>query len=276
MADSVDPDFEDLFRPGTPESALHEPEVLPVLDDEAEADLEEGRLFRSQGVMAHPQAVLAIPIGSRLKSLSRTSADPDGLMSDDPYADDEGIDEVPPMAVAAPPVAAARERVVPVVSTVDSSRTPDAPRMPDPIAATSAARPSSVDAEDTGSVFGQRAIPGFAVWIIIGVLTLVAAFLNAFLSSGQLGWPTGLVLFASTIYCALIVRRSDLLLVIIAPPLVFLLAAATAGQIGVTGGGLVNRAADLFFALGDNWLWIVGSVIAAIALTVIRRSALRR
>lgn len=290
MADADDPDYADLFRPD-PAPGLIDPPAAPAApagesgpewDSVDAVDPDAGRLFRSQGVMAHPQAVLAIPIGSRLKTLSRTGGDPDDLLPGDPYEDDaEDIPESAPRRASASSASSdasgsPRERVVPVVSTIDSSRTPGPPRMPDPVGSDSAARVSSIGGEETDNVFGQRPIPGFAVWIIIGVLTLAAAFLNAILAGGRLGWPTGLVLFASTIYCSLIVRRSDLLLVIIAPPLVFLAAALTAGQLGVTGGGLVNRVADTFFALGDSWLWIVGSVVAAIALTVIRRSVLRR
>ena len=59
-------------------------------------------------------------------------------------------------------------------------------------------------------MLGRMVIPGFAAWLIIGVGTLLVAFVNAIVGGGSLGWPTGLTLLLTTIYCALVVRRRDL------------------------------------------------------------------
>ena len=279
MADPVDPEFEDLFRPDEDEVAFADAFAGPAgagesaPADSAEGSGDHGRLFRSQGVMAFPDAELAIPIGSRLKTLARTGGDPDDLFIDD------DVDDVSPVA-ASPALAASmaneRDRVVPVTSTSDSSRSADAPRMSDAHDTGAPSRGSTDAGEDTASVFGPRSIPAIAIWLIIGGLTLVVGFINAIVGGGHLGWPTGLALFASTIACALAARRSDLIYVIVAPPLMFLLATLTAGQLSISGSGLLDRIVQVFFTLGDNWIWIVGAVVAAIALTVFRRLALQR
>ena len=281
MADPVDPEFEDLFRPDEDEIAFADALAGPVgAGESAPADSSEfsddhGRLFRSQGVMAFPDAELAIPIGSRLKTLARTGGDPEDLFIDD------DVDVVSP-AVVIPALAASvagateRDRVVPVTSTYDSSRSADAPRMPNAQDSSASSRASTDEGEDTASVFGPRSIPAAAIWLIIGGLTVVVGFINAFVGGGHLGWPTGLALFISTIACALSARRSNLIYVIVAPPLMFLLATLTAGQVSISGSGLLDRIVQVFFTLGDNWFWIVGAVVAAIALTIFRRVALQR
>jgi hypothetical protein len=56
----------------------------------------------------------------------------------------------------------------------------------------------------------------------------------------------------------------------------FGLAALTAGQFFLgSAGGLLNRLVQVFFTLGANWFWIVGSVIAAVVVMVIRRRRAR-
>jgi len=253
VADTVDPEFEDLFRPDEIDPYDDGPSEAVEIDQSDAApqsdDTGDGRLFRSQGVMGHADTVLAIPIGSRLKSLNRT-----GDAADDP-----------------------RERIVPVTSTQDSSRSSDLPRSPEPAEARQ--RPERSETLDDGdlNVFGSPAIPGFALWLIIGGATVVAGFVNALMSGGHLGWLTGLALFISTITCALFVRPSDQFLVVIAPPLMFGLAALTSGQFFLgSAGGLLNRFVQVFFTLGANWFWIVGSVVAAVALMIARRALVRR
>ena len=121
-------------------------------------------------------------------------------------------------------------------------------------------------------MFGSSALPSFAIWLIIGGATLVAGIVNALMSGGHLGALTGLVLFLSTVVCALLAGRSDLFLVVIAPPLMFGLAAITAGQFFLgSAGGLLNRLVQVFFTLGENWYWVVAAVVAAIILMIVRR-----
>ena len=265
MAESIDPEFEDLFRPDEVDpydAGPSEPDAIDQIDQAPSPDMSgDGRLFRSQGVFGHADTVLAVPIGSRLKSLARTSD-----MAD--MADAADVADVPKDS---------RERVVPVTSTKDSSRSADLPRPPAPVEARprrEGAEPSEVEAT---TAFGSPAIPSFALWIIIGGATLVFGFVNALISSGHLGLLTGIALLLSTIASALLVRRSDLFLVVIAPPLMFGLAALTVGQFFLaSAGGLLNRLVEVFFTLGANWYWIVGSVVAAVVVLIVRRARSRR
>jgi len=57
----------------------------------------------------------------------------------------------------------------------------------------------------------------------------------------------------------------------IAPPIAFLVAALTAGQVGLVDTSVVNRAAQVFFTLGENWYWVIGSIVLAFVITVLRR-----
>ena len=60
---------------------------------------------------------------------------------------------------------------------------------------------------------------------------------------------------------------------IIVPPVAFLVAALTAGQlfIGSAEGSLLNRAVVAFFTLADNWFWILGATAAALVIVLVRR-----
>jgi hypothetical protein len=262
VADPVDPEFADLFRPDEDDpydAGPSEPDAIDQIDKAPSPDMSgDGRLFRSQGVFGHADTVLAVPIGSRLKSLARTSD----------MADSADGADVPKDS---------RERVVPVTSTKDSSRSAELPRPPAPVEARprrEGAEPSEVEAT---TAFGSPAIPTFALWIIISSATLVFGFVNALTSSGHLGSLTGIALLLSTIASALLVRRSDLFLVVIAPPLMFGLAALTVGQFFLgSAGGLLNRLVEVFFTLGANWYWIVGSVVAAAVVLIVRRARSRR
>lgn len=258
MADPVDPAYEGLFRPGSAPvddaPRIAAPTTSTPPGDADEIDLTSGavRVYRSQGVLGHDEALLAIPIGSRLRTLVRSSAEPDDL----------------PLAASAPAaVAVITAEPAPVDVAPSLAATLGAGRGVDPID----------DGPDAGSMLGSMVIPGFVAWLIIGIATLVVAFINAIVGDGHLGWPTGLTLLLTTLYCALVLQRRDLGIAIFAPPLVYLLAALTAGQffLGAAGGGLLNRAAELFFLLGANWGWILGAVLGAVIITIIRR-ALRR
>ena len=94
---------------------------------------------------------------------------------------------------------------------------------------------------------------------------MLVAFANVLIADGEVGWPTGVALVISSVYAALTVRREDDTVAIIVPPVAFLVAALTAGQlfIGSAEGSLLNRAVVAFFTLADNWIWIIGATAAA-------------
>ncbi len=247
----VDPRLEDAAQ-AEAEALAHAPDPDPEPEPEfavapPAALVDTGRLFRSQGVAGHPAAVLALTSdhGGRLRTLDRRGDDPsppDALSV--PVSADELLGETVGSDAGA-------------VVARESRRKDRAPRR-------QAAHASGQHA---------RSISAGAVYIVVIGVTLLVAFANALLSGGGIGWPTGLALLASSVYCALTVRRDDDVVAIITPPIAFFLAAITAGQLfrGAAGGGLLNRAQLVFFTLADNWYWVIGATLAAAVIVIVRR-----
>ena len=51
--------------------------------------------------------------------------------------------------------------------------------------------------------------------------------------------------------------------------------AMTVGQINVTDTSLMNRFVTVFFTLGNNWFWVIGSTIVALGVVAFRRRSFR-
>jgi hypothetical protein len=48
-------------------------------------------------------------------------------------------------------------------------------------------------------------------------------------------------------------------------------ATITVGQVGMSStGGFLGRVVGTFFMLADNWVWIIGSTVAALAIVLVR------
>ena len=271
--DPIDPDFAALFRPEDvpspaqpPAEPVDEPDdephfesiVDPVIDPRDEEAAEEaavlvdaspvdpapladpiadtGRLFRSQGVAGHDEAVLALTSShvGRLRTLDRQrEGEAPAVLLDAGPVDPANLDEH-----AIPPVVAPAEGK-PAMTTRHRS----------------------------------RHITGGAVYIIVIGVTVLVGFANALLASGDISWPTGLALLASSVYAALVVRREDDTVAMIVPPIAFLVAALTAGQLflGSAAGTILNRAVVVFFTLADNWVWVIGATVSAVAIVLVRR-----
>jgi hypothetical protein len=248
-AQPIDPDFAALFRPED-EAAVDGPsaERVPVEPapeasvadsaDDSAADaspppvgppVDTGRLFRSQGVDDHPEAVLALASDhfGRLRTLKRESDQPGRAAAVSVASVDEGAAHADAM-VAGP------------TAPDDNSRT---------------------DAEEV------------AVYLIVIGVTVLVGFANALLADGTIGWPTGLALLVSSVYAALTVRREDDIIAFLTPPVAFFVAALTAGQVFIDSleGSFLNRAVILFFTLAENWIWIIGSTLAALVIVLVRR-----
>lgn len=126
---------------------------------------------------------------------------------------------------------------------------------------------------------GRRAhaAPGVratGVWLVVIGVTVVMGFADALVvNRTQLGWLTGVSLLVASIYGALVVRREDALIAVVAPPLAFFLATITAGQLTLppTGDLLVREAFMIVTTLGANAVWIFGSTIVALVIVLIRR-----
>jgi hypothetical protein len=149
---------------------------------------------------------------------------------------------------------------VPVISI---SAQPEAP------VSTTARRSSrNVDREDAPR--GGR-LTGMGVYAVVIGVTLVAAFVNVLVFGPDINAITGVALLGSSVVAALLVRRTDDVTAIIAPPLAIGLVAITAAQIGLTTSTLANRFITAFFTLGNNWIWIIGSALAAMVIVAVRR-----
>ena len=124
---------------------------------------------------------------------------------------------------------------------------------------------------------GAHAAPGVratGVWLIVIGVTVVMGFADALVvGQTQLGWLTGVSLLAASVYGALVVRREDAIIAVIAPPLAFFLATITAGQLTLppTGDLLVREAFMIVTTLGANAPWIFGSTIVALVIVLVRR-----
>lgn len=128
-----------------------------------------------------------------------------------------------------------------------------------------------------GSGRGAHAAPGVratGVWLVVIGVTVVMGFADALVvGRTQLGWLTGVSLLAASVYGALVVRREDAIIAVIAPPLAFFLATITAGQLTLppTGDLLVREAFMIVTTLGANAPWIFGSTIVALVIVLVRR-----
>ena len=196
------------------------------------------------------------------------------------------------MPAPAPAVAAAPVAAVPLATTAaPASALADDPDLE---YAEVAPRPEIDDAREQGSDDeqaasiaavtsspasgrGAHAAPGVratGVWLIVIGVTVVMGFADALVvGQTQLGWLTGVSLLAASVYGALVVRREDAIIAVIAPPLAFFLATITAGQLTLppTGDLLVREAFMIVTTLGANAPWIFGSTIVALVIVLVRR-----
>lgn len=124
---------------------------------------------------------------------------------------------------------------------------------------------------------GSHAAPGVratGVWLVVVGVTVVMGFADALaIGQTQLGWLTGVSLLAASVYGALVVRRDDAIIAVVAPPLAFFLATITAGQLTLppTGDFLVREAFMIVSTLGANAVWIFGSTLVALVIVLVRR-----
>ena len=184
-------------------------------------------------------------------------------------------------AVAAP-VGAASAVAAPVGEDLDLEYAEVAPRLD---VAESNIAPMTADitgaslatGASTPSGRGAHAAPGVratGVWLVVIGVTVVMGFADALVvGRTQLGWLTGISLLAASVYGALVVRREDAIIAVIAPPPAFFLATITAGQLTLppTGDFTVREAFMIITTLGANAAWIFGSTIVALVIVLVRR-----
>ncbi len=124
-----------------------------------------------------------------------------------------------------------------------------------------------------GAVFGSLS----ALWIYgitIGV-TLIFGLADVLIFGGEPGAFSGFGLLAVSVFISLAVRSQDDSHAIFAPAIAFFVMAMTVGQINVTDTSLINRLVTVFFILGNNWFWVIGSTIITLGVVAFRRRSLR-
>jgi hypothetical protein len=219
------------------------------------------RLFRSRGAPERDDAITAV--GSlqalRLKTMSR-SGDPDTNRDlDDPAAHPPaGADDLlpaPPLPVASSGEPAPALAVMSAPAPAPSQQAaPDRPR-----------RSARTEKPSSGS------LTGLGVYAVTIGVTVILAFGETMFFGGELGLVTGIGLVVVSLVSAFVVRTRDGLHAIFAPPIAFLVAALTAGQMGVTATDTPSRAVVVFFLLGNNSPWIIGATAASLVIVALRR-----
>ena len=102
--------------------------------------------------------------------------------------------------------------------------------------------------------------------------TVVAAFLDALLRDG-IGVITGVALVLTSAAAALTLRRSDIWAAVVMPPLAFLAALLTAGQLTVSSSGslLSRQALNIVTGLSLNAPWLIAATLIALVIVMVRR-----
>ena len=234
----------------------------PVEASSAPAPAPDGsRLFRSRGAPERDDAITAV--GSlqalRLKTMSRSGEPETNRDLDDPAAyppaSADDLLPAPPLPVASSGEPAPALAVMSAPAPAPGQpATPERPR-----------RSSRTEKPSSGS------LTGLGVYAVTIGVTVILAFGETMFFGGELGLITGIGLVVVSIVAAFVVRTRDGLHAIFAPPIAFLVAALTAGQMGVTATDTSSRAVVVFFLLGNNWPWIIGATAASLVIVALRR-----
>ena len=232
-------------------SAEEEPEPGPL----PPVDPLVGRLFRSRGAPEIPEAVTAVGAmqARRLKTMAR---------ADEPLPPPEPIEAyvAEPVSASVRPISASGE---PAAALSVMARPPAAP--------TTQARESHTEGRGERGQSNSGSLTGLGVYAVTTGVTVILAFGETLFFSDKPGIITGIGLVIVSVFAAFAVRTRDAINAIFAPPIAFFVAAMTAGQIGVNANGLSGRAVEVFFLLGDNWVWIIGATVASLVIVALRR-----
>ncbi|HET7899918.1 MAG TPA: DUF6542 domain-containing protein [Candidatus Nanopelagicales bacterium] len=144
---------------------------------------------------------------------------------------------------------------------------------PDRLAAIEAGRPQPEPEAKAPAPRGSSVGLTYAgVMVVVISATVVVALLEAVVRK-EIGWLTGVALLLASVYAAVFVRRADIWAAVVAPPLAFLVATLTAGQLtlGSTGTLLEREGFMIFKSLAVNAPWILASTVAALVIVLVRR-----
>ena len=235
----VGEEYEDLFRPQEPAPVNTEvPQSTPT---------ETGRIFRSQGVAGHEEALIAIPAqkSGKLRTLTRDTQRVAVGDLDSNIAFPPEISSPPGIALHAPA----------------------------PTAQTSSHEERVTKSGSRSELVGSLSAPW--VYLITISVTLIFGLGDVLIFGGEPGILSGLGLLLATLFTSFAVRPSSDVHAIYAPAISFFIMAATVGQINLTDSNLINRGVTVFFILGNNWIWVIGSTVAALIIVALRRRSLR-
>lgn len=151
------------------------------------------------------------------------------------------------------------------IPAIDPSYVPRAAAVADPVPS-STVTPPAVQG-------GGRGLTYSGVAVVVISVTVLVAFADALIND-KLGIITGVALAVSSIYAAITVRRADIWAAVVMPPIAFLVAALTAGQLTLDSSGslLIREAYMLFRTLAVNAPWILGTTVVCLVIVLVRRA----
>jgi hypothetical protein len=234
-------------------------------------DPKDGRLFRSRGAPERADTITAV--GSmqarRLRTMARGD-EPSVPPSNQP-AVAEGIIVEEVAAIPAPvfPTASSGEPA-PALQVMAGAALAEAGAAPER-SARSRREERRAEQRDERQRASSGSLTGLGVYAVTIGVTLILAFGETLVFGGEPGVITGIGLLVVSIFAAFAVRTYDGIHAIFAPSIAFFLVTLTAGQVGINATGLTSRAVVVFFLLGGNWIWIVGSTAAALVIVALRR-----
>ena len=250
------------------EEAIEEqPDNAPITPP---ADPKEGRLFRSRGAPERADAITAV--GSmqarRLRTMGR-GEEPSVPISNEPVVA-EGIivEEAAAKSAQVFPTASSGEPA-PALQVMAGAALAEAGAAPERSARSRREERREERRESQRASSGS--LTGLGVYAVTIGVTLILAFGETLVFGGEPGVITGIGLLVVSIFAAFAVRTYDGIHAIFAPSIAFFVVTLTAGQVGINATGLTSRAVVVFFLLGGNWIWIVGSTAAALVIVALRR-----
>ena len=233
-------------------------------------DPKEGRLFRSRGAPERADAITAV--GSmqarRLRTMGR-GEEPSVPISNEPVVA-EGIivEEAAAKSAQVFPTASSGEPA-PALQVMAGAALAEAGAAPERSARSRREERREERRESQRASSGS--LTGLGVYAVTIGVTLILAFGETLVFGGEPGVITGIGLLVVSIFAAFAVRTYDGIHAIFAPSIAFFVVTLTAGQVGINATGLTSRAVVVFFLLGGNWIWIVGSTAAALVIVALRR-----
>lgn len=182
-------------------------------------------------------------------------------------AEPGGAPQNPAPPIPAPPLPTTPPPSTPTPAGI-AAAAPATSESADSVAAPDSVAPIEDPAEpglETGITWSNAAL------LITGV-TIAFGFIEALLRH-SIGTITGVALLIVTVVAALRLRPADIWAAVVMPPLAFLAALVTAGQLTVAKSGsfVSQQALNIVSGLALNAPWIIGSTAVALVIVLIRR-----